>query len=220
MFTKRRAITALRKMLGMSQPKFAEAMGINLATLRAIEAGKFGVSDRVAEIVSLRTMVSQEWLKKGDPKKPVTPRGEPWTLEHYLLAVEADDAMRKMFDRIGDDYLSVICMNNAVRGVAKILIDAFRQDKTKEYIPKLCTAIDDILKELDPKAEWLDLDVKDEPETGKVDLQWELAEDHLKTFFKELNEEIAIRDAYKLSQTPPDLGREWPPKWSPDENED
>ena len=96
-------IKELRKALGLTQQKFADAIGVRQNTVAQYEMGRNPVTDTVITLICREFNVSEEWLRtgEGDMFKPKSrnedlfefaakvAEGDPGSIQSQLLAVMA-----------------------------------------------------------------------------------------------------------------------------------
>jgi transcriptional regulator with XRE-family HTH domain len=58
-------VVQARKLLGLTQAKFAERIKISNGYIAALELGNRRVNDRIIRMISMNFGVSEEWLKTG-----------------------------------------------------------------------------------------------------------------------------------------------------------
>lgn len=96
-------IKELRKALGLTQQKFADAIGVRQNTVAQYEMGRNPPTDTVITLICREFNVSEEWLRtgEGDMFKPKSrnedlfefaakvAEGDPGSIQSQLLAVMA-----------------------------------------------------------------------------------------------------------------------------------
>jgi transcriptional regulator with XRE-family HTH domain len=149
---KKKPIRALRELLGMSQREFADLVNIPLPSLRAIELGKYGVSDRVADKVCFATAISREWLQGSNPMNPTTNFGEPYTRDDYLRHKEK---VQVLAGALPDSVRSAAIFLSSVGALSTAVLLGLKQGKAKEVLAEITVFINALLKKLGHRQEWI-----------------------------------------------------------------
>ena len=81
--TRNQRVKQVRLALGLSQPKFAEAIAISKSYMAEIELGNRTVNERMIKLTSLTFQVRGEWLRSGEGEMF---QGSPDPLEKKAMA--------------------------------------------------------------------------------------------------------------------------------------
>lgn len=80
-------VAALRSVLGLSVEEFADLIGRAPSSIRSLETGRLGLSEKTAQSIAEETGVALSWLLNGNAKqKPYTSTNEviePYTRHHF-----------------------------------------------------------------------------------------------------------------------------------------
>lgn len=83
-------IKELRKALGLTQQKFADAIGVRQNTVAQYEMGRNPPNDTVITLICREFKVSEEWLRTGEGEM-FKPRSRNEELYEFLHKVENSD---------------------------------------------------------------------------------------------------------------------------------
>lgn len=160
----RHVLVALRDVILISQPDFAELVGVSASTIQSIELnnGRLKLSAKLAERISRETAVNVDWLLENDPKAPpVANNGEPYSRRHYverqalLRSPKTDpedlEDMQKNFlagvmnlrdlfvsaQRTGRFGLMLYQLNEAMRAINSEFLCEFKYDLSTETSPDM-----------------------------------------------------------------------------------
>ena len=80
----RHPVAVLRQVIDLSQPEFANVVGIAESTTAKIESGHLALSGENALHISGKTGAGVQWLLAGDPNaEPLDTSGKPFTEETF-----------------------------------------------------------------------------------------------------------------------------------------
>ena len=120
-------IKELRKMLGLSQRKFAERIGKSLNAIQKWESGDRIPSEPALKLISKEFGVSEEWLKTGE--------GEIWS---------KDKSLEKEIEKLPEEKIEELLI--AVKIIKKI--EKYRKIKlSPEKRLKLAELLIDVIEE-------------------------------------------------------------------------
>jgi hypothetical protein len=132
----------LRSIIGIKDSEMAELLQCSPATIHSIESGRLKVSDMMAMKMYDQTGVSPNWLRGGDPKRPITEEGKPYTRAAYDRAQnekKLPDPRRTFFFR--EAYILFIIRLRAILAHAEQKGDVFIPiAKTGRFLTSLASA--------------------------------------------------------------------------------
>jgi len=138
-------LAVLRILVGLTQKEMAEALECSAPTIQAIELGKLKMSDRLAELCSLKTGISLNWLLKNDVNQPpVDVMGRKYTrstFEEY----QAHAGFQQ--DQFGGALSTVFCRSTNIRRLEALILRAYTDDKMPLCAYKLAQAFENLEQE-------------------------------------------------------------------------
>lgn len=138
-------LAVLRILVGLTQKEMAEALECSTPTIQAIELGKLKLSDRLAELCSLKTGICLKWLQKNDvTQPPVDIVGRAYTkstFEDY----QAHGSFHQ--DQFGGALSTVFCRSTNIRRLEALILRAYTDDKMPLCAYKLAQAFENLEKE-------------------------------------------------------------------------
>ena len=133
-------LAVMRILVGLTQKEMASVLECSKPTIQAIELGKLKMSDRLAELASLKTGISLDWLLDNDVNKPVVDvAGDPYakvTFEKY----QAQSGFQN--DTLGGAISNVYCYMTNIGRLEALILRAFTDDKMPLCSYKLALAFD------------------------------------------------------------------------------
>lgn len=138
-------LAVLRILVGLTQKEMAAALECSAPTIQAIELGKLKMSDRLAELCSLKTGISLNWLLKNDVNQPpVDIMGRKYTkstFEDY----QAHAGFQQ--DQFGGALSTVFCRSTNIGRLEALILRAYTDDKMPLCAYKLAQAFEKLEQE-------------------------------------------------------------------------
>ena len=99
----------VRKSTGLSQRKFADALGVSLSNIESYEMGRRSPSDAFIQLICTRYGVNETWLRSGDGEMhaPVTREQEIAEITASLIREnnEVRLALQKLFTDMSEEQI-------------------------------------------------------------------------------------------------------------------
>jgi transcriptional regulator with XRE-family HTH domain len=138
-------LAVLRILVGLTQKEMAEALECSAPTIQAIELGKLKMSDRLAEVCSLKTGISLDWLLKNDvTQPPVDVMGNAYTKSTFE-AYQAHAGFQQ--DQFGGALSTVFCRSTNISRLEALILRAYTDDKMPLCAYKIAQAFTNLEQE-------------------------------------------------------------------------
>ena len=138
-------LAVLRILVGLTQKEMAEALECSAPTIQAIELGKLKMSERLAELCSLKTGIGLNWLLKNDvTQQPVDVAGRAYTKSTFD-DYQAHAGFHQ--DQYGGALSTVLCRSTNISRLEALILRAYTDDKMPLCAYKLAQAFENLEKE-------------------------------------------------------------------------